>query len=142
MQTFLPYPSFEQSAHCLDMRRLGKQRVECLQLLNTLSGKTSSWKNHPAVLMWRGHEQSLIKYGIVICHEWIMRGYKDTCLNKIQSFQEQFSISNDPTWLGNYNFHAAHRSNLLRKNLEWYNKFGWIEPNDLPYIWGEEIKII
>lgn len=36
MQTFLPYPSFHKSANCLDNRRLGKQRVECLQILNTL----------------------------------------------------------------------------------------------------------
>lgn len=33
MQTFLPFPSFRDSAECLDYRRLGKQRVETLQLL-------------------------------------------------------------------------------------------------------------
>ena len=37
MQTFLPYPDFAKSAACLDNRRLGKQRVECLQILKTLS---------------------------------------------------------------------------------------------------------
>ena len=37
MQTFLPYPSFEQSARVLDNRRLGKQRVECLQILQALA---------------------------------------------------------------------------------------------------------
>ena len=36
MQTFLPYPDFEQSAKSLDNKRLGKQRVECLQILQTL----------------------------------------------------------------------------------------------------------
>lgn len=36
MQTFLPYPSAEQSAKVLDTQRLGKQRVECLQILATL----------------------------------------------------------------------------------------------------------
>ena len=34
MQTFLPYADFAQSAKVLDMKRLGKQRVEVLQLLN------------------------------------------------------------------------------------------------------------
>lgn len=36
MNTFLPYPSFKDSAKCLDNKRLGKQRVECLQILRTL----------------------------------------------------------------------------------------------------------
>ena len=36
MNTFLPYCSFERSSKVLDMKRLGKQRVECLQLLNCL----------------------------------------------------------------------------------------------------------
>lgn len=36
MQTFLPYASFVASAKCLDNKRLGKQRVECLQILKTL----------------------------------------------------------------------------------------------------------
>lgn len=36
MQTFLPYISFEESAACLDYRRLGKQRLEAKQLLNAI----------------------------------------------------------------------------------------------------------
>lgn len=37
MQTFLPYADFTLSAQCLDDKRLGKQRVECLQTLQTLA---------------------------------------------------------------------------------------------------------
>jgi hypothetical protein len=33
MQTFLPYASFEETAHILDYRRLGKQRVEGWQII-------------------------------------------------------------------------------------------------------------
>lgn len=36
MQTFLPYPDFKKSASVLDNKRLGKQRLECLQILRTL----------------------------------------------------------------------------------------------------------
>ena len=36
MQTFLPYPDFRQSAACLDYRRLGKQRVEGVQILKAI----------------------------------------------------------------------------------------------------------
>jgi hypothetical protein len=31
VNTFLPFPSFEASARCLDNKRLGKQRVEAYQ---------------------------------------------------------------------------------------------------------------
>ena len=36
VQTFLPYPDFERTAEVLDDRRLGKQRVEVLQILNAM----------------------------------------------------------------------------------------------------------
>lgn len=36
VNTFLPYPSFEESARVLDWRRLGKQRVEAQQILRVL----------------------------------------------------------------------------------------------------------
>jgi len=45
-----------------------------------------------------------------------------------------------PRWLGDEKLHASHRSNLLRKNPEWYSKFGWKEPNNLPYVWVKEEK--
>lgn len=193
MQTFLPYPDFAQSAACLDNKRLGKQRVECLQILRALSkGKythqcapckyvwtdsadlniecpncknyfdrnkdylaskciytrVTPWYNHPAVKMWRGWECTLMEYSHSICQEWIKRGFKDTCHDKIvilhygslnachivtdrqQGHNEYYT-----PWLGNSAFHASHRSNLLRKDPAWYGQFGWTEPNNLPYVW-------
>lgn len=155
MQTFLPYADFEQSAECLDMRRLGKQRVEVLQLLTAMTTgpekkvklgnseivRVTPWYNHPAAKMWRGYEQALVHYGFVIIEEWLSRGYKDTCHDKLCVVVGDLSDYWDPDtvvlppWLGNEDFHAAHRSNLLRKDPVWYGQFGWTEPNDLPYIW-------
>jgi len=37
MQTFLPYDNFSMSARVLDNKRLGKQRVEALQILKVLN---------------------------------------------------------------------------------------------------------
>ena len=37
MQTFLPYPDFVQTAGVLDARRLGKQRVETIQVMRALT---------------------------------------------------------------------------------------------------------
>jgi hypothetical protein len=77
MQTFLPFPSFEQSLQSLDYRRLGKQRVETKQILMALLGESKGWVNHPATKMWRGHEHALAEYGLLSCREWKSRGYKD-----------------------------------------------------------------
>lgn len=133
MQTFLPYPSFKESARVLDNRRLGKQRVECKQILRAIQGKTAGWINHPAVKMWAGHEGSLCEYALAICDEWIARGFNDTIREWF--IEEDIEPCNAPVWLNDPGFHASHRSNLLRKDPEHYGKFGWVENPDIPYIW-------
>lgn len=130
MQTFLPYPDFEQSVRALDKRRLGKQRVEAYQILRTLFGASSGWRNHPAVRMWAGCEAALCHYFSAAVQEWIRRG----CCNNmiVPPCPEEYAT---PPWLGDPAFHAAHRSNLLRKEPEWYGRFGWTEGPNLPYVW-------
>lgn len=135
IQTFLPYPDFKHSAAVLDRQRLGKQRVEALQILQTLH-KGGSWQNHPAVRMWAGHEMWLISYGMWVCQEWIDRGYKDTTLPKIKEFELIFGDRNTyPSWLGKNSFHHSHRSNLVRKKPEHYRKFWPYISDQLPYLW-------
>lgn len=140
MQTFLPYPDFVRSAAALDYRRLGKQRIEAKQILTALEKPTDAqvgWANHPATLMWKSYSNALAHYGIAICKEWIDRGYVD---HQLAFFEERAKTGPIvyPAWFGNPNFHAAHRSNLLRKNPVHYGPMGWAEPNDLPYIWPGE----
>lgn len=118
MQTFLPYENFEQSVSVLDYRRLGKQRVEAMQILKVLQsikeGVKVAWMNHPAVLMWRGYEESLKSYMNLCIKEWMNRGYKNTMkLNDITTII-------NPWWLGNEQFHRAMRSRLIMKNEEYY----------------------
>ncbi len=38
-------------------------------------------------------------------------------------------------WLGDDAFHRAHRSNLLRKDPEWYGAVFDDVPDHLPYVW-------
>ncbi|HEY9473227.1 MAG TPA: MSMEG_6728 family protein, partial [Mycobacteriales bacterium] len=64
MQTFLPYPGFTDCAGVLDQRRLGKQRVEALQVLRGLTVPDYGWRHHPAVKMWAGYEEALVRYGL------------------------------------------------------------------------------
>lgn len=143
MQTFLPYDDFVRSMQCLDYRRLGKQRVECFQLLKSLGntedvylddvdmGKPNKgWVNHPARNMWRGHEGLLAVYHDEAIGEWIARGYNNT-----MKYRSKPGLHSAPAWLGDPAFHASHRSNLLRKAPEHYGQFGWTESPDLEYVW-------
>lgn len=133
MQTFLPYPNFISTARCLDDKRLGKQRIEALQIYKSLTIPSYGWKAHPAVKMWRNYTQALVNYGLAICNEWTSRGFKDSLT---PFFHNLYKPDPDiPKWMGDEAFHAAHRSNLLRKDPFYYGAFGWKEPSTLPYIW-------
>lgn len=133
MQTFLPYADFALSAQILDDKRLGKQRVETWQILNALRGQSKGWVNHPATVMWRGHEQALIHYGRTMCDEWLARGFNDTLRDRFDA--ELTTLYYDkPWWLGYEPLHISHRSNLYRKDANYYSIFG-DEPRDLAYVW-------
>lgn len=126
MQTFVPYPDINLCARSLDTKRLGKQRSESKIILQTLAKKKAvasdakiGWKNHPAVLMWEGHEDFLKLYSIAICTEWIKRGYEDTTL----PFFLKGSWTSSPTppiWWGDEKVHESHRSKLISKNETHY----------------------
>ena len=133
MQTFLPYASFEESARVLDSRRLGKQRVEALQIMKGLFIPDYPWKKHPAVIMWRGYEDALMQYYDAMVIEWKRRGYNNTME---LTHMEGATL---PPWIGYAPFHASHRSNLLRKDPAWYGKFGWTEKDNLPYVWPSKM---
>lgn len=139
MQTFLPSPSYDESARVLDNKRLGKQRVETKQILLALPKTEGGWINHPATKMWRGHEISLCQYGLAMCWEWQRRGYKDSLYDffaaALAQYEEDGRTFLPPPWLGEDEVHASHRSNLLRKDREFYSQYGWAESDDLPYVW-------
>lgn len=146
MQTFLPVELFWQSAALLDNRRLGKQRVETFQIYNVLMGidkfgqpkDHKGWVNHPAVLMWKGYELALVEYGIEMCKAWIAKGFNDNLYDKFLSFRSPLPTLTIyyPPWLGVPEFHISHKSNLIRKDPEYYIPlFGVDIPDDIPYWW-------
>ena len=146
MQTFLPFPDFEASARALDDRRLGKQRVEAMQVLRALTRPTYGWKHHPAVRMWSGYEEALAAYGLAVCREWCRRSHADTCAATIVAdlaaaglpspprTQSELGPDDLPPWLGDEAFHRSHRSALRRKDPDHYVCFSDVPP-DLPYVW-------
>jgi len=135
MQTFLPYPDFQKSIRILDSKRLGKQRVETFQVLNILLKRTETkgWRNHPVTQMWTGYESALQLYQNYTIQEWINRGYKNT-----MQFENLIIEARMPKWLGDERLHRSHRSNLLRKDYEYYSQFFDEDPN-LEYYWPKKI---
>ncbi len=106
--------------------------------LTLITFKPVGWVHHTATSMWRGIETALVEYCHAVIDEWIRRGYRDiVCRRKLQMLYPDYVRGSAPTpsWLGNEELHASHRSNLLRKNPGWYRQFGWSEPDNLPYIW-------
>ena len=140
MQTFLPFENFDQTAKSLDMKRLGKQRVETMQIMNAILTPGHGWRNHPAVKMWKPYVLTLMDYQEAICNEWTSRGYKDTCLQKSKDIITQYEVeqSGTPEWLGDIEFHLSHQSNLVRKLPEFYGPLFPGIPDDLPYVWPGE----
>jgi hypothetical protein len=147
VQTFLPYADFERSARALDRRRLGKQRVEAIQVVRAVTRPGYGWSNHPAALMWRGFEEALGRYGVTCCEVWTELGFADTCaativadlraagVRRLRSQRQLAEAGALPPWLGDEDFHRSHRSALLRKDPEQYGRLFGDVPPDLPYVW-------
>ena len=143
MQTFVPYSDPQAVAAVLDPQRLGKQRVECLQILNALTGRSRGWTNHPATKMWRGYERGLVRYALAMCRRWVALGYADSCRQSLLTVAEAefgpglrvVATAPMPPWLDDARVQISHRSNLVRKKPEHYGPI-WPEVrNDLPYLW-------
>jgi len=147
VQTFLPYPDFAASAAALDDRRLGKQRVEALQVLRALTYPAYGWKHHPAVRMWEGYPDAVAAYGLAVCAEWTGRGRPDTCAATISAdlaaagrpaprTQAELAVGCElPAWLGDERVHRSHRSALVRKDPEFYGPLFPDADPDEGYVW-------
>jgi len=147
MQTFTPYPDFDASARVLDTKRLGKQRVEVIQIVRALTVPGYAWSSHPVVLMWKGHEEALGRYGLVMCEVWTERGFGDTCaatitadlaaygVSPIRTYPELAEAGALPGWLFDPALVRSHRSALVRKDPEHYRRLFPDVPDDLDYVW-------
>jgi hypothetical protein len=148
VQTFLPYADFTRSAEALDDKRLGKQRVEVIQIVRALTVPGYAWKTHPAVLMWQGYEEALGRYGLAMCDVWVERGFGDTCAGTITADLATFGIAPIraeealrtagavPPWdVDGDPVLDSHRSALVRKDPELYGPmFPEVDP-EVPYVW-------
>jgi hypothetical protein len=166
MQTFLPFADYRECAHVLDRARLGKQRVECRQLvLLNVQGPTVSrdpetgrplwwifdaaleyphastpWYNHPVARLWRGFEVELCFYGMAMCIEWVNRGYEDAQFSFFAETADRLLgagfMRARPSWHCEKAY-SFHRGVLLGKAPEHYGKFGWTEVPLIGAKWPE-----
>jgi hypothetical protein len=143
VQTFLPYADFARSAAVLDGPRLGKQRVETLQVLRALELPDYGWVNHPAVRMWRGCTPALVAYGLAVVDAWTRTGRADSTGPQIAEFAPEVVgrpqselTALMPPWLGEEELHRSHRSALLRKDPDFYGPLFGDEP-EMPYVWPD-----
>ncbi|MGC4940044.1 MSMEG_6728 family protein [Kribbella sp. DT2] len=147
MQSYLPYADFRATARVLDARRLGRQRVDTIQLLHGLTVTDHNLRHHPAVTMWAGYEEALVRYGVEICAAWTAPGRADTSeltlrtelrtgcgIHRVRTQRQLADAGELPPWLGDEDFHRSQRSALLQKNPAYYGRF-FDDPADLPVIW-------
>jgi hypothetical protein len=150
MQTFLPYPSFAASAAVLDGPRLGKQRVETLQIARAILVPTYGWQRHPAVGMWRGYLPALTAYGLAMTDAWTARGFADSVRDQLVEFapevdgrsQEELAEAGLlPPWLGDEAVHESHRSRLIAKDPAFYRQAFPGTPEGIDYHWPHPVAV-
>lgn len=166
---FLPFPNIYYSIKCLDDKRLGKQRLECKQIINLLEEydrthiiPSKGWSSHPAFLSWIGYTNHLKVYFNICVREWINRGFvnnmelyyiDESLFNIVEcSFDEskavydnsKFNIYSFPYWITFPPFYKSHQAALLRKNPKYYIKFFGLELGEFinnGYLWPCKITL-
>jgi hypothetical protein len=132
MQTFLPSSDYRDSAEILDNKRLNKQILEGYQIMKILSGASESgaWRNHPAVLMWKGAEYSLMEYIDQMVYEANNRGIKtEKNVSNLKTLKASFSArwgKAKPVWQKPehiYRVVESHKANLYRKDSIVYAEY-------------------
>jgi hypothetical protein len=133
MQTFLPQSDYDTSAKMLDSKRLNKQILEGYQILNVLSGmsKSGGWRNHPAVLMWKGYERGLWHYIQSMVAEAKRRGIKtennEANLNRLKDRCWEYWGEQAPLYFQDSSkmirIVTTHRANLFKKDPIYYVHF-------------------
>ena len=145
MQTFITDSDIRASALNLDLKRLRNQINEATVIARQLLGfYERGWPNHPAVRMWKDHEVFLVggylwthldvleKRGIHSKKQWA--NYDDlwNTIDAHGTFSKQLGLK--PKWITDALI-ESHRSNLIRKDPDYYGPKWPNTPPDLPYVW-------
>lgn len=135
MNVFLPYPDYATSVLVLDNQRLGKQRseVKAVHAMCVAAAQDGRFQTQPIVRMWRGSLWWLMEYGKLCCDEWTKRGFDDNLKPFFEFVQRGLPKGQKPRFPEVY--HSSVRANLLRKDREFYGRYGWTEMPAEGYAW-------
>lgn len=152
--TFLPYPSFTESAKVLDNQRLGKMRSETYIILQKVllleeelknnkivESKRGKYLSHPAVKMWVGYSTFLKQYFNAVVSEWVGRGFNNNYPLYTFTEEEKLLLSTKkefPPFIGLKIFHYSQQASLKRKHPYYYSSLFTSLPeaySSLGYFW-------
>lgn len=157
MQTWLPYPNFEESVKCLRLEELAIQRYQVLELMEEFhqvpleeTQLPEDYKPHHLddlefiglITMWTGYELQLCEYGLVCCDEWQQRRSKrDPMYEKLDFHLMCASNCEDvdgtkPNWFGDVDFHLSHQAGLVRIAPAHYSSYFQVSA-ERPLEWPE-----
>lgn len=164
VNTFITSESLEECAKNLDNLRLGKQRVECIQLISFIENKDNKgFRNHPILIMWSNNVDALKVYCNFMIREWIKRGFTNTIElydldeSKIVFYKNIYNeetklteiikpeIKDDsivfPIWFNWKPLILSHQSSLLKKNFDYYSKIFICNEEffNFGYIWMNKV---
>lgn len=128
MQIWCPEPSFE-SVRLLNNRHLAAQtHVSIPWVLDDLH------QNYKCYGIWKNHKGSLLELAYICVDELNKRG-KDVVEIWAYFNSKQYDGNEKPDLIGNHLFHAGMRSQLLKKDYEYYKFCRWREkPGEYPLI--------
>lgn len=112
MNTFIPFPTFADSARILDNKRLNKQIVEAWQMIH------GQWQNHPCAKMWAKNIGCLKQYFNFCLQEWKIIRRKNHKFDFMDCGKYEF-----PSWINDSLVFFTHKVNLLRKDFDWYSQY-------------------
>ena len=133
MQTFLSENTFQKSVAVLDNKRLNSQLKESLQIVKVLTDPNAkAWRNHPAVLQWKGYEKALLHYASEAALECELRGIRtDKNRAKLSIFMDQLDADKSsfvlPDWWISITLSSrvmfTHKARLFEKDPHFYSMY-------------------
>lgn len=147
----MPYSDYKKCAKVLDKKRLLKQRVEALQIVNILEKLEKNpdakvgFMHHPIVKMWKGHIDSLKLY----CNTMILESISRKCNNTMKLYDLPKSNSKPeskivhPWWISFSHLNYSHQASLLRKDPDHYHKYFYDLPDEYRecgYVWTNKLS--
>ena len=140
MQVFIVGTPLE-TAMALDKRRLNKQIIECKQILDALEG-AKAWRNHPAILQYRGYTGWLIAYQSCLRYYYKGTYVKNTCYDCEVVLRnclaaERLCESLTPPFHTKEYFDQMKRR-LYTKDPDYYRQWEHLGKSEINYYWSQD----